>query len=94
MSIPVHHYSGMCISSNMAASEMCIPYLPPLQTSVGFISVFFFFFFLKIMSNIIDKRATIRDKIIAKQFLAIEFAFFVGCNVDVNIRSRSSPYPT
>ena len=25
----------------MAASEMCIPYPPPLQTSVGFISVVF-----------------------------------------------------
>ena len=37
----------------------------------------------KITRNTIDKRATIRDKIIAKLSLA-----------SVNIRSRSSPYPT
>ena len=65
--------------SNMAASEMCIPYPPPLQTSVGFISVVFVNFanhrqrdykWFKITSNTIDKRATIRDKIIAKLSLA------------------------
>ena len=68
----------------MAASEMCIPYPPPLQTSVGFISVFFVNFgnhrqgdnkILMIQDYeqhiyIIDKRATIREKIIAKLFLA------------------------
>ena len=36
-----HITSDMCIPSNMAASEMCMPYPPPLQTSVGFISVVF-----------------------------------------------------
>ena len=68
----------------MAASEMCIPYPPPLQTSVGFISVVFVNFgnhrqgdnkILMIQDYeqhiyIIDKRATIREKIIAKLFLA------------------------
>ena len=58
---------------------MCIPYPPPLQTSVGFISVVFVNFanhrqrdykWFKITSNTIDKRATIRDKIIAKLSLA------------------------
>ena len=85
----------------MAASEMCIPYPPPLQTSVGFISVVFVNFpnhrqrdykLFKITSDTIDKRATIRDKIIAK--LSLASLPFVGRNVDVNIRSRSSPYPT
>ena len=69
--------------SNMAASEMCIPYPPPppspLQTSVGFISVVFVNFgnhrhrdykWFTIMSNTIDKRATTRDKIMAKLSLA------------------------
>ena len=48
------------------------------------------------MSNIIDKRETIRDKTIAKLFLAdlASSDFFVGRDVDVNIRSRSSPYPS
>ena len=65
----------------MATSEMCIPYPPPLQTSVGFTSVVFVNFAnhrqrdykrFKITSNTIDKRATIRDrdKIIAKLSLA------------------------
>ena len=32
----------MCIPSNMAASDMCIPYPPPLQTSACFVFVIFF----------------------------------------------------
>ena len=48
----------------------------------------------KIMSNTIDKRATIRDKIIANLFLASLLLCQCGPNVDVNVRSRSSFYPT
>ena len=58
---------------------MCILYPPPLQTSVGFISVVFVNFanhrqrdykWFETTSNTIDKRATIRDKIIAKLSVA------------------------
>ena len=76
---PRTHIPSDVYPFNMAASEMCIPYPPPLQKSVGFISVVFVNFvnrrqrdykWFKITSNTIDKRATIRDKIIAKLSLA------------------------
>ena len=81
----------------MAASEMCIPYPPPLQTSVGFISVVFLVNFAKHQpgklemiqdyEQHIDKRETILDK--KSQSLILR-----GPQFDVNISSLSSPYPT
>ena len=79
----------------MAASEMCIPYPPPLQPTVGFISVFFVNFanhrqrdykWFKITNNTIDKRVTIRDKIIAKLSLAsllLLYSTFAYCLIPV-----------
>ena len=88
---PWYVYSRTHIPSDMCISPIWLPVKcvsptyplppspPPLQTSVGFISVVFVNFgnhrhrdykWLTIMNNTIDNRATIRDKIIAKLSLA------------------------
>ena len=47
------------------------------------------------MSNIIDKGATIRENNRKALSLRVRRVyFFVGRTFHVNIRSRSSPYPT
>ena len=80
MCIPVHiSSSDMCIPPIWLPVKCVSPTPPPLQTSVGFTSVVFVNFanhhqrdykWFKIRSNTIDKRETIRDKIIAKLSLA------------------------
>ena len=79
MRIPVHISLVICVSLQYGCQWNVYPLPPPLQTSVGFISVVFVNFanhrqrdykWFKITSNTIDKRATIRDKIIAKLSLA------------------------
>ena len=107
---PSRCHSDMCIPVIYVFPPIwlpvkCVSPTPTLQKIVGFISVVFMNFanhrqgdfkWFKIMSNIIDKRETIRDKTNVKLFLAdlASSDFFLGRNVDVNIRSRSSPYPS
>ena len=79
MCIPVHISLVICVSLQYSCQWNVYPLPPPLQTSVGFISVVFVNFanhrqrdykWFKIMSNTIDKRATIQDKIVDKLSLA------------------------
>ena len=76
-----HIPSDMCIPPIWLLVKCVSPTPPPLQRSVGFISVVLVNFanhphrqgdykWFKIMSNITDKRVTTGDKIIAKLFLA------------------------
>ena len=82
MCILVHISLVICVSLQFGCQWNVYPLPPsppPVQTSVGFISVVFVNFgnhchrdykWFTIMSNTIDKRATIRGKIIAKLSLA------------------------
>ena len=80
MCIPIHISLVICVSLQYGCQwNVSVPYPPPLQTSVGFYSVVFVNFanhrqkdykWFKVTSNTIDKRAMIRDKIIAKLSVA------------------------